>query len=202
MVRCFDTKAAEGQPSELAIKVQRNNDMMRRAGEKEISYLRRIAENDPENKRHCIQFLGSFDHEDHLCMVFEALHQNLRGAIKQHGYKKGIQIDAVRIYGRQLFVALRYLERLNIMHADLKPDNILVNDKYNLLKVCDFGSASNGDDNEITPYLVSRFYRAPEIMMGLHYGCPIDMWAAGVTLFELYTGRSSSWGPATTRCSS
>jgi serine/threonine-protein kinase PRP4 len=194
VVRCFDTKAAEGQPSELAIKVQRNNDMMRRAGEKEISYLRRIAENDPENKRHCIQFLGSFDHEDHLCMVFEALHQNLRGAIKQHGYKKGIQIDAVRIYGRQLFVALRYLERLNIMHADLKPDNILVNDKYNLLKVCDFGSASNGDDNEITPYLVSRFYRAPEIMMGLHYGCPIDMWAAGVTLFELYTGKIEFMG--------
>ena len=90
-------------------------------------------------------------------MVFEAMHQNLRGAIKQHGHKRGIQIDAVRRRTRrQLFVALRYLERLNIMHADLKPDNILVNDKYNLLKVCDFGSASNGDDNEITPYLVSR----------------------------------------------
>jgi serine/threonine-protein kinase PRP4 len=81
------------------------------------------------------------------------------------------------------------MERLNIMHADLKPDNIVVNDKYNLLKVCDFGSASGGDDNEITPYLVSRFYRAPEIMMGLNYGCPIDMWAAGVTLFELATGK-------------
>mmetsp|Transcript_4462 Transcript_4462/g.9745 ORF Transcript_4462/g.9745 Transcript_4462/m.9745 type:complete len:206 (-) Transcript_4462:341-958(-) len=81
------------------------------------------------------------------------------------------------------------MERLNIVHADLKPDNIVVNDKYNLLKVCDFGSACNGDDNEITPYLVSRFYRAPEIMMGLHFGCPIDMWAAGVTLYELYTGK-------------
>ena len=55
--------------------------------------------------------------------------------------------------------------------------------------MCDFGSAANGDDNEITPYLVSRFYRAPEIMMGLHYGCPVDMWAAGVTLYELYTGK-------------
>jgi serine/threonine-protein kinase PRP4 len=44
-----------------------------------------------------------------------------------------------------------------------------------LRQVCDFGSASGGDDNEITPYLVSRFYRAPEIMMGLNYGCPIDM---------------------------
>ena len=110
-------------------------------------------------------------------MVFEAMHQNLRQALRQHGHKRGIQLDAVKIYARQLFVALRYMERLNIMHADLKPDNIVVNDKYNLLKVCDFGSAANGDDNEITPYLVSRFYRAPEIMLGLHYGCPVDMWA-------------------------
>jgi len=81
------------------------------------------------------------------------------------------------------------MERLGIVHADLKPDNIVVNEKYNLLKVCDFGSACNADDNEITPYLVSRFYRAPEIMMGLHFGCPIDTWAAGVTLFELFTGK-------------
>ena len=81
------------------------------------------------------------------------------------------------------------MEKLNIMHADLKPDNIVVNDKYNLLKICDFGSASSGDDNEITPYLVSRFYRAPEIMMGLQYGCPIDVWAAAVSIFELYTGK-------------
>jgi serine/threonine-protein kinase PRP4 len=88
-----------------------------------------------------------------------------------------------------MFIALRYLERLNIMHADLKPDNMVVNDKYNLLKICDFGSASTGDDNEVTPYLVSRFYRAPEVMMGLQYGCPIDMWAAAVSIFELYTGK-------------
>ena len=103
--------------------------------------------------------------------------------------RRGIQMDAVRIYARQMFIALRYMERLNIMHADLKPDNIVVNDKYNVLKICDFGSASSGDDNEITPYLVSRFYRAPEIMMGLQYGCPIDMWAAAVSIFELFTGK-------------
>jgi len=189
VVRCQDLKAPPGGPYEVAVKVQRNNEMMRRAGEKEILYLQRLVENDPENKRHCIQLISRFDHEDHLCMVFEAMHQNLRTALRQHGHKRGIQIDAIRIYARQLFTALRYMERLNIMHADLKPDNIVVNDKYNLLKVCDFGSASNGDDNEITPYLVSRFYRPPEIMMGLHYGCPIDMWAAGCTLFELYTGK-------------
>jgi len=188
VVRCLDMKAATvGQ--EVAIKVQRNNEMMRRAGEKEIMYLTQLASNDPENKRHCIQYLGCFDHEDHLCMIFEAMHQNLRSALRQHGHKRGIQMSAVQIYARQMFIALRYMERLNIMHADLKPDNIVVNDKYNLLKICDFGSASTGDDNDITPYLVSRFYRAPEIMMGLQYGCPIDMWAAAVSIFELYTGK-------------
>merc|ERR1719440_2023512 len=152
VVRCLDMKNAT-VGYEVAIKVQRNNEMMRRAGEKEIAYLTQLASNDPENRKH------------------------------------GIQFDAVRTYARQMFIALRYMERLNIMHADLKPDNIVVNDKYNLLKICDFGSASSGDDNEITPYLVSRFYRAPEIMMGLQYGCPIDMWAGACTIFELYTGK-------------
>merc|ERR1740130_1712918 len=189
VVRCQDLRAPPGTFLEVAVKVQRNNEMMRRAGEKEIMYLQRLVEGDPDNKRHCIHMFDRFDHEDHLCMVFEAMHQNLRQALRQHGHKRGIQLDAVKIYARQLFVALRYMERLNIMHADLKPDNIVVNDKYNLLKVCDFGSAANGDDNEITPYLVSRFYRAPEIMLGLHYGCPVDMWAAGCTLYELYTGK-------------
>ena len=188
VVRCLDMKAAV-PGTEVAIKVQRNNEMMRRAGEKEIMFLTMLANNDPERKRHCIIYLGQFDHEDHLCMIFEAMHQNLRMALRQHGHKRGIQMAAVQTYARQMFVALRYMERLNIMHADLKPDNIVVNDKYNLLKICDFGSASSGDDNEITPYLVSRFYRAPEIMMGLQYGCAIDMWAAAVSIFELYTGK-------------
>jgi len=193
VVRCVDLHSASGV-DEVAIKVQRNNEMMRRAGEKEVGYLTALAQGDPDNRKHCIRYLGCFDHEDHLCMIFEAMHQNLRSALRQHGHKRGIQIDAVRTYARQMFIALRYMGKLNIMHADLKPDNIVVNDKYNVLKICDFGSASGGDDNEITPYLVSRFYRAPEIMMGLPYGCPIDMWAAGCTLYELYTGKIAFQG--------
>jgi serine/threonine protein kinase len=51
-----------------------------------------------------------------------------------------------------------------MLHADLKPDNIVLNAKLNVLKLCDFGSASlMEEENAITPYLVSRFYRAPEI---------------------------------------
>src|SRR5271155_4929192 len=64
-----------------------------------------------------------------------------------------------------------------------------VNETRNMLKICDLGSASDASDNEITPYLVSRFYRAPEIILGIPYDYAIDIWSIGCTLYELYTGK-------------
>jgi serine/threonine protein kinase len=58
-----------------------------------------------------------------------------------------------------------------------------------MLKICDLGSASDASENEITPYLVSRFYRAPEIILGMPYDFAIDVWSVGCTLYELYTGK-------------
>lgn len=58
-----------------------------------------------------------------------------------------------------------------------------------MLKICDLGSASDASENEITPYLVSRFYRAPEIILGIPYDFAIDVWSVGCTLYELYTGK-------------
>ena len=57
-----------------------------------------------------------------------------------------------------------------VLHADIKPDNILCDASQRLVKICDFGSAMLAGDNEVTPYLVSRFYRSPEVMLGLKYG--------------------------------
>lgn len=58
-----------------------------------------------------------------------------------------------------------------------------------MLKICDLGSASDASENDITQYLVSRFYRAPEIILGIPYDFAIDVWSVGCTLFELYTGK-------------
>lgn len=88
---------------------------------------------------------------------------NLRDVVKRFGKDVGLNIRAVRAYAHQLFLALSLLKKANIMHADIKPDNILVNEQKTVLKLCDLGSASDASENDITPYLVSRFYRAPEI---------------------------------------
>jgi len=114
---------------------------------------------------------------------------NLREVVKRFGKDVGLNIRAVRAYAHQLFLSLSLLRKTNIMHADIKPDNILVNEQKTVLKLCDLGSASDASENEITPYLVSRFYRAPEIILGAPYDPSLDIWSIGCTLYELYTGK-------------
>lgn len=134
-----------------------------KSGLKELEYLRKLNDSDPEDKFHCLRLLSSFYHKQHLCLVFEPLSMNLREVLKKYGKNVGLHITAVRSYTRQLFRALRLLKKCEILHADIKPDNILVNESKLVLKLCDFGSATDASDCEPTEYLVSRFYRAPEI---------------------------------------
>lgn len=173
----------------VAIKLIRANETMKKAGMKEIEILQKLNESDPEDKKHLIRLERYFEHKGHLCMVFEHLSINLREVLKKFGRDVGINLRAVRVYAQQMFLGLSLMRKCNILHADLKPDNILVNDARSMLKICDLGSASDATENEITPYLVSRFYRAPEIILGMPYDFAIDVWSVGCTLYELYTGK-------------
>ncbi|KAI8909598.1 kinase-like domain-containing protein [Gorgonomyces haynaldii] len=180
-------KDKEGNP--VAVKFVRNNDTMYKAGLKEIQILKKLRENDPDDKMHVIRLKRHFMHKHHLCMVFESLDLNLRDLLKKYGKNVGLKMKPIRLYSHQLFSALVLLKKCEILHADIKPDNILVSPDRMTIKLADFGSASDVTENEITPYLVSRFYRAPEIILGLTYGTPIDVWSVGCTLYELATGK-------------
>ena len=92
-------------------------------------------------------------------MVFEPLSMNLREVLKKYGKNVGLHIKAVRSYVQQMLLALKILKKSSIIHADIKPDNILVNETKMTLKLADFGSASHVAENEITPYLVSRCHK-------------------------------------------
>ncbi|XP_062926091.1 pre-mRNA processing factor 4Bb isoform X2 [Mobula hypostoma] len=186
VVRARDMARAS---QEVAVKIIRNNELMQKTGLKELEFLKKLNDADPDDKFHCLRLFRHFYHKQHLCLVFEPLSMNLREVLKKYGKDVGLHIKAVRSYSQQLFLALKLLKRCNILHADIKPDNILVNESKTILKLCDFGSASHVADNDITPYLVSRFYRAPEIIIGKIYDYAIDLWSVGCTLYELYTGK-------------
>lgn len=89
----------------------------------------------------------------------------------------------------QLLTGLATLNKLKIIHCDLKPENIMyTNASLNQIKIVDFGSACT-DFKSGFKYVQSRFYRSPEIVVGLPYDSAVDMWSLGCIVFELVSGR-------------
>ena len=174
----------------VAVKMIRRNELMRKASQKEMDFLQKVNEADPQDKRHIVRLLGSFDHKGHLCIIFEHMSKNLRDLLKEETNGHGLALPAVRTYARQMFLGLQHLQNCQVIHLDLKPDNVLVSADKKTVKLADFGTAVDKRDViERTEYLVSRFYRAPEIILGMDIGYPVDMWAVGCTVYELWTGK-------------
>ncbi|KAG9414137.1 hypothetical protein AC1031_013347 [Aphanomyces cochlioides] len=95
--------------------------------------------------------------------------------------------DHVKYFLYQILCALHHIHSAGVIHRDMKPSNILLNSNCDL-KICDFGLARGGfpDNIELTEYVVTRWYRAPEIMLNcLHYTEAVDMWAVGCILAEM-----------------
>jgi serine/threonine-protein kinase PRP4 len=199
VLKCLDTRVVQDDDDNnennknaatVALKMIRNKETMKKSADREKSLLLAIAEKDPTNKRFIVRLITYLEYRSHIVMVFEYQSMNLREALKKFGRDVGINISAIKIYGKQLFIALKLLAELKIIHADIKLDNILVSEDLKNVKLCDFGSAflETDVDNDPTPYLVSRFYRAPEIILGLPYDREIDLWSICVCLYELFTG--------------
>nr|KAF6363218.1 mitogen-activated protein kinase 14 [Pipistrellus kuhlii] len=97
--------------------------------------------------------------------------------------------DHVQFLIYQILRGLKYIHSADIIHRDLKPSNLAVNEDCEL-KILDFGLARHTDD-EMTGYVATRWYRAPEIMLNwMHYNQTVDIWSVGCIMAELLTGRT------------
>ena len=79
--------------------------------------------------------------------------------------------------------------QLKIIISSVKPDNILATNNAKTIKLCDFGTAMPVEENSLVEYLVSRYYRAPEIILGYPYNTGIDVWSSACTIYEIYVGK-------------
>ena len=123
------------------------------------------------------------------CLTFmEYMPSSLSQVIRKHSEEK-TQFSLVkqRVYMFQILRGLAFMHRRGIAHRDIKSDNIVVNDDTSELKICDFGSAKilNDGTNNLS-YICSRWYRAPELLMGSKkYTVKVDVWSTGCILLEL-----------------
>ncbi|KAM4699876.1 dual specificity tyrosine-phosphorylation-regulated kinase 3 [Discoglossus pictus] len=171
----------------LALKMVRNEKRFHRQAAEEIRILEHLKKQDKTGSMNVIHMLESFTFRNHICMTFELLSMNLYELIKRNKFQ-GFSLQLVRKFAHSILQCLEALHRNKIIHCDLKPENILLKQQGRSgIKVIDFGS-SCFDHQRVYTYIQSRFYRAPEVILGSRYGMPIDMWSFGCILVELLTG--------------
>lgn len=183
VVRVFDFKSN----SYTALKMVRNKKRFHHQALVEVKILEHIRERDVESTSNVVHMLDYFYFRNHLCITFELLSINLYEFIKNNNFQ-GVSLGLIRRFAIQLLAALRFLRKQHIIHCDLKPENVLLkNPTKSGIKVIDFGS-SCFEDERVYTYIQSRFYRSPEVILGIPYDVAIDMWSFGCILAELYTG--------------
>ncbi|KAM7366591.1 hypothetical protein PAMP_016022 [Pampus punctatissimus] len=123
-------------------------------------------------------------------LVFEFVERTLLDDLEQN--PSGLDLNTSRQYLYQILRAAAFCHQQDIVHRDIKPENILIS-QGDVVKLCDFGFArtvaSPADGGVYTDYVATRWYRAPELLVGdTKYGKPVDVWAVGCLLIEMLTG--------------
>ncbi|KAL8111565.1 hypothetical protein AgCh_019323 [Apium graveolens] len=207
VLECWDKEGEEM----VAIKVVRGVEKYREAAMIEVDVLQQLGKNE-KGGNCCVQIRNWFDYRNHICIVFEKLGPSLYDFLRKNSYQS-FPIDIVREIGRQLLDSVAFMHELRLIHTDLKPENILLISpeyirvpdyrgssrsakdssyskrvpKSSAIKVIDFGSTTHGRQDQ--SYIVStRHYRAPEVILGLGWSYPCDVWSVGCILVELCSG--------------
>ncbi|XP_033641736.1 dual specificity tyrosine-phosphorylation-regulated kinase 1B-like [Asterias rubens] len=183
-------KAYDHQEQEyVAIKIIKNKKPFLNQAQIEVRLLELMNKHDTDCKYYIVKLKRHFMFRNHLCLVFELLSYNLYDLLRNTTFR-GVSLNLTRKFAQQMCTALLFLAtpELNIIHCDLKPENILLcNPKRSAIKIVDFGSSCQLGQR-IYQYIQSRFYRSPEVLLGIPYDMAIDMWSLGCILVEMHTG--------------
>ncbi|KDQ53202.1 hypothetical protein JAAARDRAFT_137486 [Jaapia argillacea MUCL 33604] len=205
VVEALDTHTG----NRVAIKIIRAIPKYRDASKIEVRVLQKLKERDPQNRHKCIHLLHWFDHRNHICIVSELFGMCIYDFLKENDFAP-FPRHHIQSFARQLLGSVAFLHELHLIHTDLKPENILLvlNDYKTVqvpipgkrtaartkrilnstdIRLIDFGSATFEEEYHST-VVSTRHYRAPEIILGLGWSYPCDVFSLGCILVEFYTG--------------
>ncbi|VAH36140.1 unnamed protein product [Triticum turgidum subsp. durum] len=186
VVKCWDTETNKY----VAVKVIKNQPAFYQQAIMEVSLLRTLNQKfDPDDKHNIVRMLDYLSFQNHLCIAFEMLGQNLYELLKRN-HLRGLKVQFVQAFSKQILDAMIVMRDGGIIHCDLKPENILLAPTAKTaaaVKVIDFGSACL-EGKTVYSYIQSRYYRSPEVLLGYPYTTAIDMWSFGCIVAELFIG--------------
>ncbi|PWN96706.1 kinase-like protein, partial [Tilletiopsis washingtonensis] len=183
VLQCKDHKTGRS----VAIKLIRNKKRFHHQALVEVKILENLTKWDPDEQYNVIKMTESFYFRSHLCIAMELLSINLYELIKANSFA-GFSTRLIRRFTTQVLACLSLMRHHRVVHCDLKPENILLkHPRKSGIKVIDFGS-SCFEHEKVYTYIQSRFYRSPEVILGMNYHTAIDIWSLGCIIAELYTG--------------
>ncbi|XP_055882350.1 dual specificity tyrosine-phosphorylation-regulated kinase 2-like isoform X2 [Biomphalaria glabrata] len=172
----------------VALKLVRNERIYLKQSREELRILQTLKRQDADGIYNVVIINEFFMFRNHMCISFELLGMNLYQVLKRNNYR-GIGMTRILPIAKCVLKCLELLFRNRIIHCDLKPENIMLkkNGDFTSVKVGDFGSSCY-EQQQVYHYIQSRYYRAPEVILGMRYGPAIDMWSFGCVLGELSIG--------------
>ncbi|KAI5172809.1 dual specificity protein kinase YAK1 [Pancytospora epiphaga] len=180
-------RCVSNEGDEVAIKVVKSQNKFYQYEMNEIRILRKFKE--LGLTKYYVELMDAFVYKNHLCIVVQLLGRNMYDLVKILRFN-GLELYSLRNVLQQVLNGLCILQSMGITHCDLKPENILVSDFYREeVKIIDFGSASTHPMSTLY-YVQSRFYRAPEVILGIPYSTAIDIWSLGCIGYELLMGKA------------
>uniref|UniRef100_A0A665WGN2 Protein kinase domain-containing protein n=1 Tax=Echeneis naucrates TaxID=173247 RepID=A0A665WGN2_ECHNA len=154
----------------------------------EVDMLKKVRALDPE-KTNIVRFIDHFISEDYSCIAFEMLEMSLWDLVRRR--QQPLSLHEIRPVTHQLLGAFEALKKIGIIHADLKPDNVMLvslrHQPYKI-KLIDFGLAVPSNKVRVGATMQAESYRAPEVTLGLPLSEAVDMWGVGCVMAFLYFG--------------
>ena len=182
VLRCIDHKTGQL----VAIKMLRDRPKVHTQLIFELDLLVKLQKGNDEDHR-IIRYIENFTFRGFFCIVMELLYLDVYTVLKAQRFV-GYSTAVIQTVVKETAQALEYIHGQGIVHCDIKPENILfMTSKKNHVKVIDFG-CSCFLGKILFSYIQSRYYRAPEVVLGIEYGTEIDMWSLGCVLCEMLTG--------------